>query len=92
LDSGGGANSSDKKPFKWFIEELSKGAMESSVLFQRAEKQGIKKDTLYRAKGELGIKAAKEGFRGGWVWKLNNQEEQQEDKKEEYYIEDDRPF
>lgn len=49
---------------------LSTGAKESEVIFAEGQRLGISKDTIYRAKEALGVKA-KPGTKGGrWLWEL----------------------
>jgi len=49
---------------------LADGGMQSEKIFEEAEAQGLSRRTLFRAKKDLGIKADKVSFGGGWTWRL----------------------
>ncbi len=42
----------------------------TNLIEEKAEKEGIKHSTLWRAKASLGITANKIGFSGAWAWRL----------------------
>lgn len=49
-------------------QDLSGGPKLRQDVVAAARRLGISERTLLRAKSELGIKSAKEGFRSGWLW------------------------
>ena len=49
---------------------LAGGPVESEKIFEEAETEGISRRTLWRAKNDLGVKADKVSFGGGWAWTL----------------------
>jgi len=57
---------------EFLLDELSGGGRKQSELLKEAKSLGISERTLKRAKSEIGIKAAKEGFgeQGYWIWPL----------------------
>jgi hypothetical protein len=56
---------------KAFLEtQLADGAQLGAEVEAAARKQGIAERTLRRAKKELGVKAAKDDFKGPWIWIL----------------------
>jgi hypothetical protein len=55
---------------QWLADALADGPRPAKELFAQAEKDGISKGTLKRAKRELGVIASKDGWDGGWVWRL----------------------
>jgi putative DNA primase/helicase len=59
----------------WLREALADGPQPSKELFAEAKDCGISKVTLKRAKSELGIRAEKGGFDGGWMWSLDEDRE-----------------
>jgi hypothetical protein len=50
---------------------LADGPVASEDVKRQARAAGIAERTLFRAKHDLGVKADKDGFRGGWVWSLS---------------------
>jgi hypothetical protein len=52
-------------------ELLANGPVSAVDGDEAAKANGIKGRTLDRARKELGIKAEKGGFDGGWAWKLS---------------------
>ncbi|MBV7396564.1 AAA family ATPase [Mameliella sediminis] len=53
-----------------FLERvLATGPMASADLFERADKEGISRPTLNRAKSEAGVVSEKKGK--GWTWRLD---------------------
>jgi hypothetical protein len=54
-----------------FLEaELAEGPRPSKTLLENAEREGIPRRTLWRAKDVLGVTASKTAFDGGWAWTL----------------------
>jgi putative DNA primase/helicase len=51
-------------------ELMAKGPIAAKDGEEAAEANGISERTLRRARKELGVKAAKDGFNGGWMWSL----------------------
>jgi hypothetical protein len=61
--SGGEAKAID------FLEEmLADGPVESSKIWEEADKRHISNRQLKKAKEKLEVKASKDAFKGGWVW------------------------
>ena len=54
----------------WLAEALADGPRPAKELLAQAKKDGISEGTLKRAKRELGVIASKDGWDGGWVWRL----------------------
>jgi energy-coupling factor transporter ATP-binding protein EcfA2 len=54
---------------RWLAEALSDGPVASDELLKAAEKVGISRRTLFRAKDALGVVASKGAFKGGWAWR-----------------------
>jgi len=59
----------------WLREQLSAGPVPSNKIKTGATKAGISWPTLRRAQTALGIKPAKDGFEGGWSWRLQTPED-----------------
>ncbi|HVA46127.1 MAG TPA: AAA family ATPase [Pirellulales bacterium] len=55
---------------KWALARLAEGPVEARVLFDDASAFGFRDRTLRRALGELGLKPAKCGNDGPWLWGL----------------------
>jgi putative DNA primase/helicase len=55
-------------------EQLADGPMLKNELVAAAQRQGISLDVLKKAKTELGVIAAKDGFQGPWQWRLPRRE------------------
>jgi len=51
-------------------EELARGERVVADLKKSASDLGISWRTVWRAKDSLHIKASKDGFEGGWQWRL----------------------
>jgi AAA domain-containing protein len=51
-------------------ETLADGSMDSAKIYGLAENLDLKRNTVWRAKKELGIRARKTGFASGWAWEL----------------------
>jgi DNA polymerase len=63
---------------KTFLKDvLSAGPVGSDEVEEAAEANGIPRRTLFRAKGELGIRAKKDGPYGTWRWHLPEEEEKE---------------
>ena len=55
----------------WLQQELRSGvALSAAHLLYWAEQDGISPRTLRRAKGSLGVVSEKDGWDGGWTWRL----------------------
>jgi putative DNA primase/helicase len=64
-------DSKSLKDAKEFLTELlADGPVEATDGEEAAAKEGISKRTLERARAALGIKAAKDGFQGPWMWSM----------------------
>ena len=55
---------------EWLRNALANGPRPSRELFAEAKRDGISEGTLKRAKRELGVKAEKADWEGGWIWRL----------------------
>lgn len=55
---------------EWLAKELKDGAIDSKLIFKKAESQGFSEKTLNRAKKAMGIKPKKKGLSNGWEWGL----------------------
>lgn len=58
--------------------ELAEGPKPAPELYRIAEEVGISAQTLKRAKKSVGVRSAKRGYDGGWVWLLGREEGQAE--------------
>ena len=64
--------------FRWKLDEamdwlaycLASGAKPAKAVNEEAEKIGLSKRTLDRAKERLRIVSKKDGMSGGWIWEL----------------------
>ena len=66
------AEHSEREEAAEFLRDvLAGGPVAADELKKQARGAGIADRTLFRAKAELGVKAQKTGFRGGWVWSLS---------------------
>jgi hypothetical protein len=74
-DTDGNATTKVDDAAAWLKEELSEGDRLSSLLFDEAKEAGFSRDTLFKAKNRLGVKAVKAGFgvEGQWLWRLTNE-------------------
>ena len=54
----------------FLLDILAAGPMATKEIKTAAGAHGHRWRTVERAKGTLGITATKEGFAGGWAWKL----------------------
>ena len=60
-----------RKRAKDFLRDLlANGPVDAKEGEEAARANGIKERTLFRARNELGVVAFKDGFKGGWQWKL----------------------
>lgn len=55
---------------KFLVDLLAHCPVASVEIEEAAEANGIARRTLFRAKGELGVIAKKDGDNGGWTWRL----------------------
>ena len=55
---------------KFLADILKDGPVSQKEIEEAAGADGIAKKTLYRAKGELGVKSKKDGKDGQWTWRL----------------------
>lgn len=54
----------------WLRAKLADGAVPSNEVMDDAERNGLRRRTLMRAKEELGIESEKQGFTDTWLWHL----------------------
>jgi hypothetical protein len=59
----------------WLRNLLANGPMPSEQVEAEGKKAGFSWGTLRRAKEQIGFKARKAGFAGGWIWELATQKE-----------------
>jgi hypothetical protein len=60
---------------EWLMEFLSSGGLKSAKDVRTQSRQiGLSWATVRRAQEELGVISSKEGFSGGWYWKLPDHE------------------
>ena len=57
---------------EWLLEALASGPVLATEIEERARNAGFAKNTLWRAKTELGITSFREG--AGWMWRLLEQQ------------------
>ena len=62
-----------KEAAQWLREQLAGGFLSSKDLIEEGHEIGFSAITLRRAYKEIGGKARKSKFDGGWVWELPNQ-------------------
>jgi hypothetical protein len=61
----------DEDSAKAFLQEiLNVGPVAAKEVMAAASAHGWSKATLHRARTALGVKTAKDGMKGGWVWQL----------------------
>ena len=65
-----GADLKDPGAKKRALEFLQEILANGPVNAKEAEANGISERTLRRARMTLGIKVAKDGYQGPWMWKL----------------------
>jgi len=62
-----------EKAKEWLINFLkSEGTSSASVIYKRAEEDGIAKGTLDRARKLLNVKTGPDGYQGKWSWSLED--------------------
>ena len=59
----------------WLRELLAAGPVAATEVYEAAEKEGIAKRTLNRAKHALRIGSVKDGTRGAWDWRLPSEDD-----------------
>ena len=59
-----------KRALEFLQEILANGPVNAKEAEEEAEANGISERTLRRARMTLGIKVAKDGYQGPWMWKL----------------------
>jgi hypothetical protein len=74
----GGERSALEEACDWLTDALASGPQSAKAIKSEASKAGIRERTLDRAKNALRVRAAKDGFAGGWQWTLPKREERQE--------------
>jgi putative DNA primase/helicase len=74
----GGERSALDEARDWLTDALASGPQSAKAIKSEAGKAGIRERTLDRAKNTLRVRAAKDGFAGGWQWSLPKREECQE--------------
>ncbi len=65
-----GDGGATERAAEWLADALADGPQPARELFERAERAGIRKRTLERAKGRVGAVAVKGGFGAGWEWRI----------------------
>lgn len=55
---------------KFLTDTLANGPVLKAEIEDAADANGISERTLFRAKGELGVMARKDGPNGTWTWRL----------------------
>jgi hypothetical protein len=55
---------------RWLGELLKNGSVDSKDILSDAKQVGIAGRTVERAKAQLGVKATKASYAGGWRWTL----------------------
>jgi hypothetical protein len=66
---------------EWLREQLSAGSVSARQIHADAKAAGLAWATVRRAKDTLGITPSKEGFEGGWYWRLPASEDAHETPK-----------
>lgn len=65
---------SQRTQAKDFLREvLAEGPMDSAKVQAMAEDHGLKRNTVWNAKKELGVRARKVGYQGAWSWELSKE-------------------
>ena len=70
LDGNGEAKSAKAEASEFLQDVLANGPMSAKDVKREAVEAGISAKSLRTAREALGIKPAKTGFEGGWVWSL----------------------
>jgi putative DNA primase/helicase len=68
-----------KEAVEWLRERLASGPSPSKGVLEEAKEMGFSQITLRRAYKEIGGKARKSKFDGGWVWELGGEDAHQDD-------------
>jgi hypothetical protein len=72
MAAGGQSAYAKREARELLLDRLEDGPVRADDILDEAKQNGIAKNTLYRAKKELGIKSRKEPGKtdGGWLWEL----------------------
>jgi hypothetical protein len=72
MAAGGQSANAKREAGDFLLDRLEAGAVRADDILEEAKQNGIARNTLYRAKKDLGIKSDKEQGKteGNWVWKL----------------------
>ena len=67
-----GGHTAKREAKEFLLERLEAGPVRADDIIDAAKQNGIAKNTLYRAKKELGVRSRKEPGKtsGGWLWEL----------------------
>ena len=67
-----GGHTAKREAKEFLLERLEAGPVRADDIIDEAKQNGIAKNTLYRAKKELGVRSRKEPGKtsGGWLWEL----------------------
>jgi hypothetical protein len=67
-----GGHTARREAKEFLLERLEAGPRKAEEMIDEAKQEGIARNTLYRAKKDLGVKSCKEPSKtdGGWVWEL----------------------
>jgi hypothetical protein len=67
-----GGHTTRREAKEFLLERLETGPAKAEEIIEEAKQEGIARNTLYRAKKDLGVKSRKETGKtdGGWVWEL----------------------
>lgn len=68
--TGGEGGSAIEEACEFLKDELAAGAASTKLVLANAKEVGISEITLRRAQRELGVRARKTDFGGGWEWHL----------------------
>jgi putative DNA primase/helicase len=70
-----------REAVEWLKERLSEGSVPRTEVEANAKVAGIAWRTLRRAKDDLAVISEKDGFKGGWLWRLPVPEDAHQDSK-----------
>jgi AAA domain len=72
MAAGGQSANAKREAGDFLLDRLEAGAVRADDILEEAKQNNIARNTLYRAKKDLGIKSVKEQGKteGNWVWKL----------------------
>ena len=76
---GDGRGGERREAMDWLREQLANGPVSSKQLGEDAKEMGFSDITLRRAYKEMGGKARKSQFAGGWVWELPGEGDHEDD-------------